>query len=550
MLANIFTYTLRQRAPGYGIAAAALFAIILMGVGAYDGLGEQMAMMVEKMPAAMLAAMGMKEGADPSTFVLAEMLNLITPLVLCGLAISIGTGSIAGEEAHNTLAVLLGNPKSRVEVLVAKLAAMVVLTVGGAALVGLGVVVTRALFDSSGSLTLVAALVHLVALALFFGTFAALVGALTGIQPVATACAVGLLVVSWLGASMLPLFPDFKELAKALPWHYFSSSHPLHNGIDGAHVGVLLGLAAGCAAGAVFFVGRRDLKFGDGSTLVDQLKRHPMGAKALDKLAGGSLVQNITLRTVSESQTIAMAVAFYTALMAVIVGPLFNSLSDVLKELGDAFPRALMAMIGFADMSTPEGWYIAEVFSLVAPGVVIFAGAYVGVRAVAGEEAAHTMGILLSNPIPRWRVVVEKALAMEVVVAIVAFGIFAGTYGGSLIGDLGISPAKIAAACVHAFALGVFFGAIGLAAGAATGKKNVATYAVVGVALLAWALNAFLPVNPDLATYAKISPMYFYAGNDPLLNGVQWTNLLVLIAGAFAFVGAAVALFERRDLRG
>lgn len=550
MLANIFTLTLRQRAPGYLIAAATLFAIILMGVGAYDGLAAEMALMVEKMPAAILAAMGMKEGADPSTFVLAEMMNLITPLVLCGLAISMGTGSIAGEEAHNTLAVLLGNPKSRVEVLVAKLLAMVVLTVVGATLIGLGVSAVRAIFQNSASIEIVAAMTHLVGLALFFGCFAALVGALTGIQPVATASSVGLLVVSWLGASMLPLFPDVKDLAKALPWHYFSSSHPLHNGVEWTHLSVLFGLAALCAAGAIVFVGRRDLKFGDGASLLDQLKRHPMGAKALDKLAGGSLVQNITLRTVSESQTVAAAVAFYTALMAVIVGPLFNSLTDVLKQMGDKFPRALMAMIGFADMSTPEGWYTAEVFSLVAPGVVIFAGAYVGVRALAGEEAAHTMGILLANPIPRWRVVVEKAIAMEIVVAIVAFGIFAGTYGGSLIGDLGLSPAKIAAACVHAFAIGIFFGAIALAAGAASGKKNNATYAVVGVALLAWAVNAFLPVNPDWAAFAKISPMYFYAANDPLVNGIHWGHLSVLVAGAAAFVGLAVALFERRDLRG
>ena len=550
MFQNIFTLTLRQILLGVVIAVVAIVLCVMFGMFAYSGIEDQLAAMVAKMPQAMLSMVGMSPDADPSTFVLGEMLNFITPLVVCGLAISLGSASIAGEEGQNTLAVLLGNPRSRVEVLGAKVLALVVLVLLSGGLLWGGVETLLAVHGNVATLHLGAALLHLVALAIFFGAVAAAVGAWTGLAPVATAVAAGLLVVSWLGTGLLPLFASLAELRRALPWYYLIVAHPLHNGVEWTHVGVLAGAAAILFGLAFVGVGRRDLKFGDGSTLLDQIRRHPLGEKTFGKLAGGSSVTNITLRSISEMQTIAFAVAFYTALLAAAVGPLFNSLSDVLKSLGDAFPRALMAVIGFADMSTAEGWYVAEVFSLVAPGVVIFIGTYMGTKALAGEEAARTMGILLANPVSRRRVMLEKAIALEVVVAIVAAGLFAGTAAGNAIGSLGISYAKICAASFHAFAIGVFFGMLALAAGAVTGVRRQATMIVVGIIIFSWATNTFFPVDPALAKWAQVSPLHYYAENNPLIHGIQWGNVALLFAGAAVFLVLGLVAFDRRDLRG
>ncbi|MCP4500690.1 MAG: ABC transporter permease subunit [Deltaproteobacteria bacterium] len=550
MFTNIFTLTLRQRALGFVIGMLSISAMLAVGVGAYSGIEDQLLEMMSKMPAFVMGMMGVNADFDASNIVVAEMLNLMAPLTLCGLAISMGTASIAGEERGNTLSVLLGNPKSRVEVLLAKMGALVVLLIGGGLLLGVSSLILLQLLGANLSSHLWATILHMGFLALFFGSFSAFVGAWTGNAAVATGSATGVLVVSWLAVGMLPMFPDLADVAKAFPWYYFSGASPLSVGVDVGHIAVLLSLSVVLLGGAVFGVRRRDLRFGTSGSLLDQLKKNPIAAKMLSKMGGGAWVTNITLRTVSEAQTIAIMVAFYTALMALAVGPLFNSLSDVLKKMADAFPKALLAMVGFADMSTAEGWYVAEVFSMVAPGVVIFVAAMVGTRALAGEEGARTMGVLLANPIPRWRVVVEKAAAICIVSAVVAFGVFLGTAGGNLVGTLGMSYGKIAAASTQSFAIGVFFGMVALAAGAATGKKSFANYVVAGVALLAWTLNAFLPVNPDLAKWAQVSPFHYYAENMPLLNGLSALNMGVLLGGAALLCLLAVVLFQRRDLRG
>ena len=98
--------------------------------------------------------------------------------------------------------------------------------------------------------------------------------------------------------------------------------------------------------------------------------------------------------------------------------------------------------------------------------------------------------------------------------------------------------------------LGLVFGGVALVVGAGTGNRRTASYAAAGLAFVAYFANAFLPVNDNLASWAKLSPFYYYQEGEPLVNGLQWGNAAVL-AGLFALlVLAAVPLFQRRDVRG
>ena len=98
--------------------------------------------------------------------------------------------------------------------------------------------------------------------------------------------------------------------------------------------------------------------------------------------------------------------------------------------------------------------------------------------------------------------------------------------------------------------IGLLFGMVALAASAARGTTSFAVYVTAGAALVSWALNAFLPVNPDLAGWARISPFYYYMDNAPLENGLAAGHTALLLLLSAALCGLAVWLFERRDLRG
>ena len=159
------------------------------------------------------------------------------------------------------------------------------------------------------------------------------------------------------------------------------------------------------------------------------------------------------------------------------------------------------------------------------------------------------MGLLLSAPVSRARVVLEKTVAMVVYGLAVGVFIFAGVWLGSVIGRLGMSAANIAATTLLGTLLGLTIGAIALALSAATGRVRVAVYGAVGIALVGHVLNAFLPLNESTKGLVKWTPFAYYLNSDPLMNGMNWWHGLVQLILTVVFIGLAVPLFQRRDLR-
>ena len=236
-------------------------------------------------------------------------------------------------------------------------------------------------------------------------------------------------------------------------------------------------------------------------------------------------------------------------MMGILMGPMYSFLDETMLSFMDEFPEALLALFGGGDMSTPEGWYQLETFGMMAPIAVMVVTVAIGSRALAGEEEHRTMGLLLANPVKRSMVVYQKTLAMIIYGIGVGFSIFAGVAIGSLLGGLGMNIGNIAATSLLVTLVGVAFGAFALVLSAATGRVKIAVYGTVGVALVFYVANAFLPFSDSLAWLARLSPFYDYLSSDPLNNGMDWVHGAVLtVLSVILIIGATVA-FQRRDVR-
>ena len=87
------------------------------------------------------------------------------------------------------------------------------------------------------------------------------------------------------------------------------------------------------------------------------------------------------------------------------------------QELVDQYPDSLMAMFGASDLAniaTPAGYLNAELFGFMVPMLMAVFAVGRGGGAVAGEERAGTMELLLSQPVSRSKLVLEKFGAMTV----------------------------------------------------------------------------------------------------------------------------------------
>lgn len=550
MLANVFTKSLRDRLGGGMLGAISLGVLVLFGLWVYRDVDIGF---YYDLPAELLELMGVSpDDRGVGSMAFGAMYDFMGAFVVGGIAIGIGAAAIAGEEQAGTLGLLLGNPVSRHRALVSKTASMVtILMIMGGLLWASAVLSARLLDVPTTAVHLDSIAIALTLNGLFYGLLALAIGSWTGRRGLASGISAGVMVVGFLGAGLLPL-ADLEAFARIFPWYYYNSSSPLNNGLDWAHTAVLVGLSVLSFAIAWVGIQRRDLREkGADPTLIDRLRTHPMTRRVIERLAGSVRVSGITAKTASESQVLLSVTSGIMFYMGLLIPILFNFIPEDFVRIFATFPDALVAMVGGVDMSTPAGFLTGEVFSLLAPISVIVLLASMGGRALAGEEEDHTMGLLLANPVSRGEIVVKKTVAMVGYAMVFGLVTALGCWIGVLLGGQDeITLGGIVAVSLLLTLFGLVFGAMSLLTSAATGRRKLATWTTASVAIVTWFMYTFLPLSEAAEPLAGLSPFEWYLGNDPLVNGVDWTGAALLGATFVVLVTFSVPLFQRRDLQG
>ena len=158
------------------------------------------------------------------------------------------------------------------------------------------------------------------------------------------------------------------------------------------------------------------------------------------------------------------------------------------------------------------------------------------------------MDLLLANPVPRRRVVLQKSLAFLLGTIVIGIGMWLGAAAGALAVDVDLDLGLVAQALVSVLLLGLAFGGLALALGALTGRRWLAAGVSLMVAIASFFVNGLGALVDWLEPWRPLSPFYMYIANDPLTNGIDPVHALVLIGWAVAGVIVAVVAFERRDL--
>jgi len=548
MFSNVFTKAIRDRWIGTAIAGAGIGVLFVFAMLVYRDIDLSI---YDNLPEFFRAIVNIPEGDNAGILAYSAIYGTVGAIALAGFAISLGSGSIAGEERNGTLGLLLGNPRSRGHVLLSKLAALVVLVGSASLLLWLAGVVVPPLLDVDSSIVHPRALIfHMFVNALFYGLLAALIGAWTGSSSVATGATAGILGVSFLASGILPIVADLSDLARVFPWYYYDSSQPLNNGVDWSDLGVLLGLSAVFAAGSIVGLSRRDLKNrAVGSGLLGRLSNNVIVRRVLERFAGNTRVSHVWVKTIADHRGLVIIAAALIFLMAVMIGAIYPLIDDMVLTLAEQLPDALLVLTGGGDLGTPEGFFQLETFGLMGPIVVIAVAVVIGARALAGEEQRGTMGLLLANPIRRSRIIREKTISMIIAVVVIGVAIFAGTMAGSVAGGLDLDVANVAAIATLMTLVGLVFGALALAIGGFTGRPRIAIFGSAGAAFVFYVLNSFLPLSEGLAESARVSPFYYYLSGDPLVDGLNLGHAAILVALAAGLIFVSSVAFGRRDIR-
>ena len=504
------------------VIVACILAFLLMGVAMVQSMDTNV---YASLPPALLAMAGIPAGASASVMSYTQMLGFLGAIAVAGFAVAMGAQLVAGEEKDGTLPLLLSHPVSRLGVGVTKAAALV-LAVGVTSLGLWGAAALAGLpFDLTlGDAHLGELCLALGANALVYGGIAFAVGSATGSRGLALGAGSAVLGLGWLFAGLLPQWSEGRDLAQFIPWYWYSKPTVL--------------LAVGVIGLAV-----RDLR----RTATRTRPARHATTRWTGSAAGRGPSRYRLLVSRHTGLLLVLGVVMF-AVMGLLMGPLYEQMAPQLEMATQSMPPALMQIWGATDMATPAGFYWGETMSLMAPAAVILAGAAVASR-LGSDERSGRLGVLLSTPTTRTRMLATAMAAQATLVALVAGLTGLGIWGGVKLGGLDLATENIAGATAHLLALGLFIGAAALLAVAALGTSAAATWTATGGGLVGYVINTTLPMNPDLADWARISPFHWYGATNPLENGADWGNVAILLVGSAVLLAASFPLFTKRDLR-
>ncbi len=222
----------------------------------------------------------------------------------------------------------------------------------------------------------------------------------------------------------------------------------------------------------------------------------------------------------------------------------FRSLIDSMPAV---FRDYVMGQAG--DFFTPNGYLGMRLFAMMSPLVLLIFGVGAGSRAVAGEEDAGTLGLMLGYPLSRRTALTHKYLALVAAVTVVNLAHLLGL----LIGVLGVSiDADLSHMLLASFSLWVLtlMGAsLAFAAGSLGGRRGTATAAAAGLLLVTYLLDTIGLLVSSLDWLRKLSFFYYYEGGQVMTRGLSGTHLAVLLATIAVCLLASYRIFLRRDIR-
>jgi beta-exotoxin I transport system permease protein len=243
-----------------------------------------------------------------------------------------------------------------------------------------------------------------------------------------------------------------------------------------------------------------------------------------------------------------VGIAAYVAL----VSSIFSSIqgSPELNDLVANYPEALKSLFGITgggNITTGAGYLDVELFSFMLPLLILVLAISSGARTLAGEEDAGRLELVLAYPVRRRGAVLAKGLAMAVEVLLACVTSVAAILVFDAIVGLDLSLGHVAGAFVSLVALGLFYGWLSLAVGAAYPSRALALGIAAGAAAVGYLVGGLHELAGWLDPFRFVSP-FWLVGRSPLQGGTDAVGVLVVLVAALVVLALGAFLVERRDL--
>ena len=466
--------------------------------------------------------------------------------LICVWPLLAASRTLRGEEDRGSLDVLLSMPRTRARIALEKVAAMWTALLAIGAIVGVMAYLGGVAFK--GDFTLVDGLLFgldLALLCMVFGGVALVISQFTHERGPA-AGATGFLLVLFIAVDMVHrVVPNTEWFSRLSPIYYYNLSKPLipSYGTSAGGLLVLFLMAAVLTGAGIWLFVRRDA--GDAVRLPFVPVRAAQTSHALP--AGDWSLRSVYARSLG---VIAWPTFWWTLLIAgwaawitVVVQQMVSRLNELLSAGGSGSTAlAILKNIGGGGTQV-NAIFLGAMFEILP--VLLMAFAVTQVNRWAADADEGRLEILLSTPQSRPAVLLGRFAALATATVIIALVTLAAAAVAASAAGVKLDSTNLAEASLGMIPLGLLIAAIGyLAAG---WLRTAADTGLISFVLAAWFFISF--IGPDLKwpdATLRLSAFYYYG--TPLLNGLQWGNVAVVVVAGAAALFLGVLRFSRKDI--
>jgi ABC-2 type transport system permease protein len=248
------------------------------------------------------------------------------------------------------------------------------------------------------------------------------------------------------------------------------------------------------------------------------------------------------------------AVGMATGVAAVVgLWPSVRGDDDIERVVED-LPASIRALIGSQEgipLSSAPGYLQARLFSTILPVVLLAYGIGLGARVIGAAEEDGTLQLVVTAPVTRRRVAVERlAGSVLLLVGLAVVGLVTAVGLGALVGIFpDVSVGRMAVATVAVTELALLHLAVAAAVGAGTGRRGPAVGVAGAVAVGGYLVYGLAAAAQPVEAIRTASPWWWLLDRNLLVQEPTVLALGVPAVLSIATLLVGLALFERRDLR-
>jgi ABC-2 type transport system permease protein len=239
-------------------------------------------------------------------------------------------------------------------------------------------------------------------------------------------------------------------------------------------------------------------------------------------------------------------------LLVVYVIALFPELSPMFGDMNFGEIEIYQMFGDFSDMASFPSFMSIYLFTYLPTILAIYALTN-GTNTLAGEEDSGTLEIIMSLPLPRWKLLMSKMIALAVALLLILLIVAAAALGTVMVMDdkldtQGVTNTNIVVSILSTWPLVLLFASISLFLGTVMPNRRLAAWTATVFLIISFVGNNLAAVSEPLEKIQFLFPFHYFDGKAILVDGAVSSDIFILLGAAAVFLGLALLAFEQRNV--